>query len=276
VEKWLGFNLLRFSMPTTKTNTFLASYTLCKRELVRFYRQPTRIIGVIGSPLVFWFLIGSGLGSSFKHPNATSEMNYLEYFFPGTIVLIVLFTAIFSTMSIIEDKQGGFLQSVLVAPVTRSSIALGKILGGTILSLIQSIILLALTPLIGISLSFLTFILIFLILFILSFGLTGLGFIIAWRMDSTQGFHAIMNLFLIPLWLLSGALFPPSGAAGWLSTVMMVNPLTYGVEGLRETLYLNSALPFHAVTTIPVSIAVIAIFAIVTFIFSSISVSKTR
>ena len=243
---------------------------------MRFYRQPARIAGVIGSPLVFWFLIGSGLGSSFKHPAAAAQMNYLEYFFPGTIVLIILFTSIFSTMSIIEDRQAGFLQSVLVAPVPRSSIALGKIMGGTLLSLFQAIILLALTPFIGISLTLLNFILIFIILFIISFGLTGLGFIIAWQMDSTQGFHAIMNLFLIPLWLLSGALFPASGAAGWIRTLMMANPLTYGVEGLREALYVSSRLPEPGTMPVQLSIGVITAFAALTFVVSGVVVSRKK
>jgi ABC-2 type transport system permease protein len=263
-------------MDSLKTNTFLASYTLCKRELVRFYRQPSRIVGVIGSPLLFWFLIGSGLGSSFKHPTASPDMNYLEYFFPGTLVLIILFTSIFSTMSIIEDRQAGFLQSVIVAPVSRSSIALGKILGGTILSLIQSVILLALIPLIGLSLNLFTFLLMFIFLFIISFGLTGLGFIIAWRMDSTQGFHAIMNLFLIPLWLLSGALFPTAGAAGWIRGIMLINPLTYGVEGIREILYLNKSLPASDSIPLPVALGIITLFAVITFVLSSISVNKKK
>jgi ABC-2 type transport system permease protein len=263
-------------MANPKINTLLASYTLCRRELVRFYRQPSRIVGVIGSPLLFWFLIGSGLGSSFKHPTASPEMNYLEYFFPGTIVLIILFTSIFSTMSIIEDRQAGFLQSVIVAPVARSSIALGKILGGTILSLVQSIILLALIPLIGLSLNMLTFVLMFIFLFIISFGLTGLGFIIAWQMDSTQGFHAIMNLFLIPLWLLSGALFPTAGAAGWIRSIMLLNPLTYGVEGVREILYLNKALPAADAISLPVALTVITLFSMATFVISSIIVGRKR
>ncbi|HEV8537380.1 MAG TPA: ABC transporter permease, partial [Bacteroidota bacterium] len=196
------------NVTSSQSSFFLASLTLCRRELVRFYRQRTRVVGVIGSPLVFWFLIGSGLGTSFHHPNAPPEMNYLEYFFPGTIVLIILFTAIFSTISIIEDRKEGFLQSVIVAPVSRASIALGKILGSTALAMIQAIILLALTPLIGISLDITSFLVVLVALLVVSFGLSGLGFLIAWRMDSTQAFHAIMNLFLIPLWLLSGALFP--------------------------------------------------------------------
>jgi ABC-2 type transport system permease protein len=232
--------------------------------MVRFYRQRSRIIGVIGSPLVFWFLIGSGLGTSFRHPNAPPEMNYLEYFFPGTMVLIILFTAIFSTISIIEDRREGFLQSVIVAPIPRASIALGKILGGTVLSLIQAIILLALTPFIGISLDILSLLTIFAALFVVSFGLTGLGFLIAWRMESTQGFHAIMNLFLIPLWLLSGALFPASGAAGWLGKIMMMNPLTYGVAAIRQGLYLRGNISTQELVSLPVCMMIIVIFSALT------------
>lgn len=260
-------------MKPQSSNFFLAAFTLCRRELVRFYRQRSRMIGVIGSPLVFWFLIGSGLGSSFRHPNAPPEMNYLEYFFPGTMVLIVLFTAIFSTITIIEDRKEGFLQSVIVAPVSRTSIALGKILGGTILSLLQAIILLLLTPFIGISIDLIAFVIIFIVLFIISFGLTGLGFLIAWRMDSTAGFHAIMNLFLIPLWLLSGALFPASGAAGWLRVVMMANPLTYGVAAIRQALYLHGNIATMELSSLPVCIIVISLFALLMLILSSFTVN---
>ena len=248
-----------------KPNFALAAYTLCRREIVRFYRQKSRMIGVIASPLVFWYLIGSGLGTSFRNTGAPAVANYLEYFFPGTVVLIILFSAIFSTISIIEDRREGFLQSVIVAPVSRGSIAMGKIMGGTILSMLQAAILLLLAPFIGLHLSIYSLFLIVGMLFIISFGLTGLGFIIAWRMESTQGFHAIMNLFLVPLWLMSGALFPPSGAAGWLGTVMLVNPLTYGVEGLRAILYMNADLSGTFVTTIPLSFVIVTAFSLVMF-----------
>ena len=255
-------------MTNAPSSFWRPAFSLARRELVRFYRQRTRMIGVIGSPLVFWFLIGSGLGTSFRDPNAPPNVNYLEYFYPGTIVLIILFTAIFSTISIIEDRREGFLQSVIVAPVPRSSIALGKILGGTVLSLIQAVILLLLAPVIGISIGPASLLIILFILIVVSFGLTGLGFLIAWRMDSSQGFHAIMNLFLIPLWLLSGSLFPVSGAAGWLGTVMMLNPLSYGIVALREALYLAAPVPVREFASLPVSLSVSVAFALATFLIS--------
>jgi ABC-2 type transport system permease protein len=248
--------------------------TLCRRELVRFYRQRSRIVGVIGSPLLFWLLIGSGLGSSFRHPSAPPEMNYLEYFYPGTIVLIILFTSIFSTISIIEDRREGFLQSVLVAPVPNASIALGKILGGTSLALIQGVILLLLAPFVGISLSVLSVVIVIGVLFAIAFGLTGLGFMIAWRMGSTQGFHAVMNLFLIPLWLLSGALFPAGGAAGWLRWIMAANPLTYGIAALRQALYLNGHIVTSDLVSFPASVLVTVAFALATFAASMAMIRK--
>ena len=215
----------------------LPTYSLFMRELVRFYRQRSRMIGVIGSPILFWFFIGSGLGNSFRPSSSSQGMSYLEYFFPGTLMLIMLFTAIFSTMSIIDDRKEGFLQSVLVAPIRRSSIAFGKILGGTMLALLQGAIFLFLAPTIGLYFNIFQLIILLGILFVVGFGLTGLGFMIAWRMDSTQGFHAIMNLFLIPLWLLSGSLFPIEKTPGWLRSIMLCNPLTYDISVVRQLLY---------------------------------------
>ncbi len=263
-------------MNSTLSSILLASYSLCRRELVRFYRQKSRMIGVIGSPLIFWFLIGSGLTNSFRHPGDQTGMNYLEYFFPGTITLIILFTSIFSTISIIEDRQAGFMQSVIVSPVSRSAIVLGKVSGGTALSLIQAVILLVVTPFIGISLTPLSFVLVCAVLLILSFALTGLGFLIAWNMDSSQGFHAIMNLFLIPLWLLSGALFPASGAAGWLETVMKFNPLSYGINALRGALYFTDPLHAGETSSFALSFLITLIFALSTFVISTFMVRGTE
>lgn len=215
----------------------LPSFSLWWREVIRFYRQRSRVVGVIASPLVFWLVIGSGFGTSFRSGEAAGQQHYLDYFYPGALIMIVLFTSIFTMMSVIEDRKEGFLLSVLAAPVPRSAVVLGKVLGGTTLSAIQGLIFLVFAPLVGVHMSLLQFLLVVLVVFLVSFALTALGFAIAWPMDSTQAFHAIINLFLIPLWLLSGALFPLTGASGWLRVLMRLNPLTYGVEALRTLLY---------------------------------------
>jgi ABC-2 type transport system permease protein len=243
------------------SGVILAAFTLWWREIVRFYRQRSRVVGVIASPLLFWLVIGSGFGTSFRSGNAPGQQHYLDYFYPGALIMIVLFTSIFAMMSLIEDRKEGFLLSVMVAPVPRSAIVLGKVLGGTTLSAVQGLIFLAFAPFVGVHIGFIDFLLVVFVVFLVSFALTSLGFAIAWPMDSTQAFHAIINLFLIPLWLLSGALFPLSGASGWLRLVMRLNPLTYGVEALRNLLYPESP----TVLPLPASIAALALFAI--FIF---------
>jgi ABC-2 type transport system permease protein len=201
----------------------LAAATLCRRDLVRFFRQRSRIVGVLGTPLIFWGLIGSGF-------------NYMQYLYPGTLVQILLFTSIFSTISIIQDRQQGFLQGVLVAPVTRSAIVLGKVLGGTSIALAQGALFLLLAPLVGIRPGPLGWLAALGVMGLVSFGLTALGVLLAWRFDSVQGFHSIMNLLLMPMWLLSGAVFPPEKAIRWVRVVMVGNPLSYGVGALRRVL----------------------------------------
>jgi ABC-2 type transport system permease protein len=239
----------------------LPAFTLWWREIVRFYRQRSRVVGVIASPLLFWLVIGSGFGTSFRSGSAPGQQHYLDYFYPGALIMIVLFTSIFAMMSLIEDRKEGFLLSVMVAPVPRSAIVLGKVLGGTSLAAIQGLIFLAFAPFVGVHMGLIDFLLVVFVVFLVSFALTSLGFAIAWPMDSTQAFHAIINLFLIPLWLLSGALFPLSGASGWLRLVMRLNPLTYGVEALRGLLYPESP----TVLPLAASIAALALFTIVMF-----------
>src|SRR5208282_820356 len=211
----------------------LPAFTLGWREIVRFYRQKSRVVGVLASPLVFWVVLGSGFGNSFSAPGGQGQQHYLDYSYPGTLILIVLFTSIFTMMSLIEDRKEGFLLSVLVAPVPRSAIVLGKVLGGTTLSAIQGMIFLVFAPFAGVKLDLPQVLLVGVVVFLVSFALTALGFAIAWPMDSTAAFHGIINLFLIPLWLLSGSLFPMAGASGWIRVLMYMNPLTYGVEALR-------------------------------------------
>jgi len=248
----------------------LPAVTLWWREMVRFFRQRDRVVGALATPIVFWLLLGFGLGKSFKAPSAPEGHGYLEYFYAGTLVMILLFTAIFSTISVIEDRREGFLQAVLVAPVGRFAIVLGKILGGTTLAFVQGLVFLVLAPLLGVHLSTASFAWLMVVMFLVSFALTGLGFVIAWQMSSTQGFHAIMNLFLIPLWLLSGAVFPSEGAPTWLGWVMKVNPLSYGVAALRAGLYWT--LPHPDAT---VDLIVTATFAVGIFVLSLWAAQRT-
>ncbi|MCG3147785.1 MAG: hypothetical protein PCFJNLEI_01226 [Verrucomicrobiae bacterium] len=190
--------------------------------------------------MVFWLLLGAGLGRSFQ---AGGGEGYLDYFFTGTVVMILLFTAIFSTISVIEDRREGFLQGVLVAPVGRFGIVMGKMLGGATLAMGQGCLFLLLAPWAGVPLSVAGLPWLLVAMTLVSVALTGLGFLLAWQLNSSQGFHAIMNLFLIPMWLLSGALFPASGAHSWMAWVMRVNPLTYGVTAIRQGLYWQQAQP---------------------------------
>ena len=221
------------TMRRSRPGLLLPAFSLWWREIVRFYRMPTRVVGVIASPVMFWLVLGSGFGSSLGNSN----QDYLQYFFPGALVMIVLFTSIFAMMSVIEDRRAGFLLSVLVAPVSRASIVLGKVLGGTTLGALQGVLFLLIAPFIGVRLDLSIFVLAFLTICLIAFSLTALGFAVAWRMDSAQGFHAVVNMFLIPLWLLSGAVFPLDSASAWLQAIMRINPLTYGMNALRLALF---------------------------------------
>jgi ABC-2 type transport system permease protein len=239
----------------------LPAFTLWWREIVRFYRQPTRVVGVLASPLVFWLVIGSGFGTSFRSGGGTGQQHYLDYFYPGALIMIVLFTSIFTMMSVIEDRKEGFLLSVLVAPVPRTAIVLGKVLGGTTLAAVQGMIFLIFAPFAGVHLNVVQVLLVALVVFLVSFSLTALGFAIAWPMDSSQAFHGIVNLFLIPMWLLSGALFSMAGASNWIRIIMRLNPLTYGVEALRSLLYPDAETSFPLAS----AMATLVLFSFVMF-----------
>lgn len=206
---------------------------LWKRDLKRLFRQPSRLAGAIGQPLIFWLVIGGGFAPSFHMPG--SEVGYLEYFYPGVVAMVVLFTAIFGAMSLIEDRREGFLQAVLAGPGSRASVAIGKVLGGATVAFLQAIVFVALAPWAGFPLAQIQLGALGLLLALAAIGLTGLGFLLAWKVESTQGYHAVVSLLLIPLWILSGAMFPASGRV--LSLLMALNPVAYLVDGLRRAFY---------------------------------------
>ncbi|MCL6501538.1 MAG: ABC transporter permease [Pirellulales bacterium] len=248
----------------------LAVWALASREVLRFLRQRSRVIGALGQPVVFWVLFGAGLGPSFRLPGAaTGQVAYAEYFFPGVLVLILLFTSIFATISIIEDRREGFLQGVLVAPLSAWTMVAGKGLGAMLLAVGQALVFLALGLALPLSWGVWQLVQLVLFLGLLSLALVGLGMLLAWRLDSVQGFHAIMNLLLFPMWLLSGAFFPAGD--NWLAWVVHVNPLTYGLAGVRRLLYVHQpdAAVLHGLPSLGTCWLVTAAFALLTLAAST-------
>lgn len=265
VEREVGILPMRLSVG------LLATLSLWHRELVRFYRQRSRVLGVIGSPLVFWWLVGSGLGDSFRANGHGT--GYLQYFFPGTVLLIVLFTSVFCMMSVIEDRHAGFLQSVVASPIPRAALVLGKVLGGATLAALQGAILLPLAPLVGIPLAVGQTVALVAFLFLLAFGITAFGFLLAWQLDSTHGFHAVVNLIFIPMWLVSGALFPMSGASPWVAWLMRVNPLTYSTAGLQRLLFLHHPLVVPG-PSFSRALGVTLLFSLLAFLLALVAVAR--
>lgn len=208
-----------------------------KREIVRFLRQPARIGAAVGTPVILWIFMASGFSGSMSAAGVDggtgSSGGYSLYLLPGMMTLVAMFTAIFSSISIIEDRQAGWLQSVLVSPAPRWSIAAGKILGGATIAFLQAALLLGALPFLGEWPGILNVLQILIALLVACVAMTGVGVIFAWLSESTQGFHAVMNLVLMPLWLLSGAFFSTASAVGWLRVLMYLNPLTWATAAIR-------------------------------------------
>lgn len=202
-------------------------WTILWRELVRFQRQPTRIAAAIGTPLMFWAFLGVGFSNHFSGPTDAYPGGYGLFLLPGMMTMVALFTAIFSSISVIEDRNEGWLQSVLVSPASRWSIAMGKVLGGAIIAFIQSAVLLLAPPVWTHFPSVANLGLILLALAFTTLMMTGIGVAFAWKSETTQGFHAIMNLVLMPMWALSGAIFPVANQTPILHYLMLANPLTW-------------------------------------------------
>ena len=225
----------------TPAHAFGAWWGLTRREWVRFFRQRHRVVAAVVTPLFFWAMLGLGLDQAVAVPQAADAaagnppvggaadgIGYLAFFYPGTVVLMVLFTAIFTTISVIEDRHEGLLQAVLVSPTPRLAVVLAKVAGGAAIAVAQGLVMLVLAlPLLGFPGGGMALLAVG-VLVVLAVLLTALGLCFAWPMETTAGFHAVMNLVLMPAWLLSGALFPLATAAWPLKWAMLLNPLTHG------------------------------------------------
>ncbi len=199
------------------------------REVLRFWREKSRIISSLIMPLLWLLIFGSGL----RNLQIPGVDNYQMYIFPGVLGMSILFTSIWSGISVIWDREFGFLKEILVAPVPRASIVIGKALGGGTSAFIQGFILLPLALLVGIKLAPVSFLLLIPIVILLAIGLVCVGLLIASLMSSMEGFNFIMSLVIMPMFFTSGALFPLTSAPGWLRAISYVNPMTYGVDLLR-------------------------------------------
>lgn len=238
-------------------------YSLWLRDLRHFLRQRSRVAGALGQPVILWLLLSAGFRDSFAHRGGLS---YGDFLFPGVIVLIALFAAVFSTISVIEDRRSGFLQGVLAAPVPDAVIVLAKLCVGATLAVGQALLFFLLLPLTGVTPTLAALAASIPALILIGMMFTGIGLLLSWNMRSTQGFHAIMNLVLIPLWILSGAFFPADGAAVWMQWIIRFNPLHYPAVLFADTFSIGARHAAPAVTGIVPALAVtLILFGTVTY-----------
>ena len=232
------------------------SASLARREFTRFIRQPQRVVGTVAQPLLFWLFLGAGFGGSFR-PSGMEGVSYLEYFYPGVMLMMMLFASIFSSITIIEDRDAGFLQGVLVAPVSRLAIVLGKVLGCTSIAMVQTLIFTVAAPFLGLHLGFGSLIMLLTGFVLTGVGFSALGFLLAWGMKSTSAFHAVMMVFLMPLWMLSGALFPLGNVPVAMKLVMLANPVSHALIIIRAPFYQGPSVLLadsHYLTSLAVTI----------------------
>jgi ABC-2 type transport system permease protein len=211
-----------------------AVYGIWLRELKKFWRERSRLWGGVARPILWLLILGTGLRGAVSSRALNGASDYTQYIFPGVLGLTLIFSALQSAISIIWDREFGFLKEVLAAPVPRMSIVFGKSLGGATQATLQGMITMLFAPLIGLWFAPLTIVLIIAVMFVISFALTVLGVVIASQMTSFEGFGTISNFVVMPMYFLSGAIYPLDNAPAWIKIASTVNPLSYGVDALRH------------------------------------------
>jgi len=213
-------------------NHLRAVYTIWYRDILRFWRDRMRMIGSIVFPLLFLFIFGSGLSSrmGFLGPG----IDFTQFMFPGIIGMTVLMSSFMAGVSVVWDREFGFLKEVLVAPISRTSVAVGKTLGSATVALPQGILILLLAPLIGVSLSASTVLALLPLMFLLAASMGSLGVLLATRIRSMQAFQVVMQMLMFPMMFLSGVFFPVEGLPTWMNVLVKINPATYGIAPIRQ------------------------------------------
>jgi len=208
--------------------------TLWQREVIRYIRDRTRVVSTLIQPVMFLVVFGTGLGETLASSNL--GVNYIVFMYPGTIAMTVMGVGFFATISTVWDRQFGFLKEILVAPIPRTAIALGKTAGAATMASVQALILLALAPIIGIALHGAWIPLLILFLVMLSLAVSGLGLLVASLMKTTESFGILIQILLFPMFFLSGAFFPLTRVPTWMAILSYINPLTYGVDAFRQVI----------------------------------------
>ena len=240
----------------TRGATLRAVYIIWYRDVLRYYRDRGRLLASLAQPVLFLLVFGTGLSSSLRGAStgfgstAGGGLQYQQFIYPGIIGMAVLFTAIFGAMSIVWDREFGFLKEVLVAPINRAAVAIGKTLGGATQAMLQGLLLLVLAPLVGVTLTWQGVLELIPLIFVYAFALSALGVAVGARMRSMQGFQVVMNFLMMPIFFLAGALFPLRGLPAWMTVLTRLDPASYGIDPLRRTVLGAAGVPSRVLDTL--------------------------
>lgn len=270
-------------------------YAIWQRDVIKFFRDKARLIGSFAMPFMFLILFGSGMSgamSSMLGGNASgplADFDFVEFMFPGIIGMTVFNTAIFSALSVVQDKEFGYMREILVSPMSRVTIAIGKVLGGSTVAVIQGLMMLIFVPFIGVSITFMMVLKLIPVMFLVAFAISSIGLLIASSLKTSQGFQMVVQILIFPMLFLSGALFPLSGMPAWMDVIVKVNPLTYSVDmfkkiilqpdqmapALREAMGLDLTIFDHVITFSQEIIVVVAI-SVIFVVLATIKFSKSE
>jgi ABC-2 type transport system permease protein len=243
-----------------------AVYVIVAREFKKFVRERSRLVSALARPLLWLFFVGAGL-SRIVRP--AEGVTYTQFMFPGILGLTILFSAIFSSISIIWDKEFGFLKEILVAPVSRFSIVVGKALSGTVVSTMQALVILLLFPFLGLKLGAFQIVAVILVCAGVAFSISSFGILLATFYESYESFSVIMNFIVMPMFFLSGAMYPVKLLPDALKIVSRVNPLTYGVDALKHLITPVAAGPMSPDFALATDIAVVVLVSVAFVVISS-------
>jgi ABC-2 type transport system permease protein len=211
-------------------DVFRGVWVVAYRELLRFVQERSRLLSSFAMPLIFLVIFGAGFGQLISFQG----VDYIQFMYPGILAMTVLMSSLMSGISVVWDREFGFLKEILVSPLGRGGIILGKAAGGAAVAVLQAFVMLILAPILGVSLSFIMVVELMLLIVIVSISLSGLGLLVASRMQSQQGFQVVIQLIIMPLIFLAGVFYPVNNVPVWMEVISKVNPLTYGVDAIRQ------------------------------------------